>query len=725
MAEQNLTPPVPKKVEHRREHHGDVFIDPYEWLRDKESEEVLDYLKAEAEYTEAVTADQQPLRESIFNEIKDRTLLADLTVPNRIGDWWYYSRMVPGGQYPVFYRYPALNEGDEVVRYTPPTVKPGEPLEGEIVILDCNEYAKDMEFFSLGSFQPSRSGKLLSISVDEKGDERYEQRFLNMETGAFLEDTIPNITAGSFFINHAEQLVYIVPDDSWRPWRVYVHDVGQGTEDHLIYEEPDNTMWLGAAMSSDRSSVVITSSNSEYTEVRLIPTREPKGEPTLLIPKSAGIEYYAEPLNIAGEQHLLIQHDYNALNSELVLADMPREGESLEEYAQRWVPVIRHSEHVRLEGFTFTATHLVVTARADTTTRIFLAPREQLPIQWRRRRPAGVTFMEPAGFDEELYTASVLRAENYSPVLRIAYTSYLTPRRVYDYFPMSQTLLLRRETPVLGGYNREDYRAYRDWAPAADGTLIPISVIHRADLDMSKPHPVIQYGYGSYESSMDPMFSIPMLSILDRGVIYVIAHIRGGGEMGRSWYQNGKKLAKKNTFTDFVDVTSYIAAKPWADEARIGCYGGSAGGLLMGAVVNLAPEKYAACLAAVPFVDALTTILDPELPLSAMEWEEWGNPIEDPEVYAYMKSYTPYENIRPVRYPAIAAVTSLHDTRVLYVEPAKWIAALREQIDPSSPVPLLKIDMSGGHGGGSGRYTRWREIAWDYAFLMSNLGITK
>ena len=271
MAEQNLTPPVPKKVEHRREHHGDVFIDHYEWLRDKESEEVLNYLKAEAEYTEAVTADQQPLRESIFNEIKGRTLLSDLTVPNRIGDWWYYSRMVPGGQYPVFYRYPALHEGDEVVRYTPPTVTPGEVLEGEVVILNCNEYAKDMEFFSLGSFQPARNGKLLSISVDEKGDERYEQRFLNMETGTFLEDTIPNIAAGSFFINHAEQLIYLVPDESWRPWRVYVHDVGQGTEDHLIYEEPDNTMWLGAAMSSDRSSVVITSSNSEYTEVRLIP----------------------------------------------------------------------------------------------------------------------------------------------------------------------------------------------------------------------------------------------------------------------------------------------------------------------------------------------------------------------------------------------------------------------------------------------------------------------
>ena len=717
--------PVPKKVEHIREYHGDTFIDHYEWMRDKENQEVLDYLNAEADYTAAVTADQQPLRERIFEEIKSRTLLTDLTVPNRIGDWWYYSRMVPGGQYPIFYRYPALHEGDEVVRYTPPVIKPGEPLEGESVVLDCNDYAKDMEFFALGVFQPSRNGKLLSISVDEKGDERYEQRFLNLETGEFLPDTIPNISGGSFFINHAQQLVYTVPDDSWRPYRVYVHDIGAGTEDHLIYEETDPTMWLGSAMSADRSSIVLSSGNSEFTEVSLVPIAEPKSTPRVIIPRDARIEYQAEPITIAGETHLLIQHDYKALNSELVLADMPKDGESLEEYSKRWVPVIRHSENVRLEGFTLSATHLVVTARADTTTRLFLAPREQLPVQWRRKKPAGITFMEPAGFDEELYTAGVLRAENYSPVIRIAYTSFLTPRRVYDYFPMSQTLLLRRETPVLGGYQREDYRAYRDWAPAADGTLIPISVIHRADLDLTQPHPVLQYAYGSYEISMDPMFSIPTLSILDRGVVYVIAHIRGGGEMGRTWYLNGKKLHKKNSFTDFVDVTDYLATKPWADPARIACYGGSAGGLLMGAVLNLAPEKYAVSIAQVPFVDALTTILDPDLPLSALEWEEWGNPIEDKEVYEYMKSYTPYENIRPVRYPAIAAVTSLHDTRVFYVEPAKWIAKLRETIDPSSPTPLLKIDMTGGHGGGSGRYTRWREIAWDYAFILTHLGITK
>lgn len=724
-AEGTAQPPVPKKVEHTRTHHGETFTDYYEWMRNKEDQEVLDYLNAEAEYTAAVTADQQPLRESIFEEIKNRTLLTDLTVPNRIGDWWYYSRMVPGGQYPVFYRYPALHEGDEVVRYTPPTVVAGQPLEGETLVLDCNEYAKDLEFFSLGVFQPSRNGKLLSISVDEKGDERFEQRFLDLETGAFLEDTIPNISGGSFFINHAQQIVYTVPDESWRPYRVYVHDIGAGTEDHLIYDDPDNTMWVSAHMSADRSSIVISSGNSEFTEVHLVPIAEPKSAPRLLIPRAARIEYQAEPITIAGETHLLIQHDYNALNSELVLADLPAADEPLEEYAKRWVPVIRHSDNVRIEGFTLSATHLVVTARADTTTRIFLAPREQLPVQWRRKKPAGVTFTEPAGFDEELYTTGVLRAENYSPVVRIAYTSYLTPRRVYDYFPMSQTLKLRRETPVLGGYNREDYRAYRDWAPAQDGTLIPISVIHRADLDLSQPHPVLQYGYGSYEISMDPAFSIPMLSILDRNVLYVIAHIRGGGEMGRTWYLNGKKLQKKNSFTDFVAVTDYLAAKPWVDAQRIACYGGSAGGLLMGAVLNLAPEKYAASLAEVPFVDALTTILDPELPLSALEWEEWGNPIEDRQVYEYMKSYTPYENIRPVRYPAIAAVTSLHDTRVLYVEPAKWVARLRESIDPSSPTPLLKIDMTGGHGGGSGRYTRWREVAWDYAFLLSNLGVTR
>ncbi|MFI5084572.1 MAG: prolyl oligopeptidase family serine peptidase, partial [Actinomycetales bacterium] len=335
--------------------------------------------------------------------------------------------------------------------------------------------------------------------------------------------------------------------------------------------------------------------------------------------------------------------------------------------------------------------------------------------------------VEPA-FDEELYTAGVGGTDYEAPVIRLGYSSFLTPPRVYDYVlpaeGRSAALLLRKETPVLGGYTPADYVAEREWADAADGTRIPLSVIRRADLARDGSHAGLVYGYGSYEVSMDPGFAVPRLSLLDRGIVFVIAHIRGGGELGRPWYENGKKLAKKNTFTDFVDATDWLAGSGWADPRRIGAMGGSAGGLLIGAALNLAPEKYAAAVAQVPFVDALTTILDPELPLSALEWEEWGNPITDPEVYRYMKEYTPYENVRAVAYPKIAAVTSFNDTRVLYVEPAKWVQVLRATGTGSEPI-VLKIEMDGGHGGASGRYEGWKTRAWDYAFLADALGATE
>jgi oligopeptidase B len=378
-----------------------------------------------------------------------------------------------------------------------------------------------------------------------------------------------------------------------------------------------------------------------------------------------------------------------------------------------------HRDDIRVEGATLSATHLVVSARVNTTSRLFFSPLPQL--QELVSFGHAPVFFEPAGFDDELYTCSLSSAGADSPVVRFNYEAWVTPTRVYDFFPATNQLILRKETPVLGNFSPANYTAYRLWATSNDGTSIPLSVMHRVDLDMTVPHPILQYGYGSYEASMDPVFGVARLSVLDRGVIFVVAHIRGGGELGRNWYLDGKKLHKKNTFTDFVAATDFLATQEWADEKRIAIMGGSAGGLLIGAALNLAPEKYCAAVAQVPFVDALTTILDPDLPLSALEWEEWGNPIESSEVYEYMKSYTPYENIRPVVYPPIAAVTSLNDTRVFYVEPAKWVAQLRHTIDATSPTPLLKIEMDGGHGGGSGRYTRWHEIAWDYAFLLTYL----
>lgn len=721
----SLTPPLAKRVPVERTHHGDTFVDYYEWLRDKESSEVLEHLRAENAFTEAVTEDQQPLRDAIFEEIKGRTQLTDMSVPSRRGAWWYFNRTVAGEQYPVMCRVPALTEGSVEERYQPPVVCPGEPLDGEQVVLDCNEFARDMAFFSLGSFQVTRDGSLLTFGVDDSGDERYTQYFKDLNTGEIRDEKIEDVVAGAFFASGAKHLIYSVADESWRPYEVRAHAIGtSASEDFALYREDDNGLWLGAGMSSSRTHVVITSSNSEYSETRIINIHElGQLEPTLIMKRDAGIEYSTDVIDVEGTGYLVIGHNHEAPNGEIVLAPLREEYAPFAEFKASWIPLVPHRTDVRLEGFKFSRNHLVLMARENTTVKVFVAPRTALAEQVTAAHPQGIELYEPDGFTEELYTSAFSGVNIMSPVIRLNYTSYLTPNSVYDYFPDTDDLVLRRRTPVLG-YEPENYTAYRMWAPAADGAMVPLSVMHRADLDKSQENPVIQYGYGSYESSMDPYFSTARLSVLDRGVIFVIAHIRGGGEMGRAWYTEGKKLAKKNTFTDFIDATDFLASQTWVDAARIGIMGGSAGGLLMGAVVNMAPEKYAVCLAQVPFVDALTTILDPELPLSALEWEEWGNPITDQEVYDYMKSYTPYENIRPVTYPAIAAVTSLNDTRVYYVEPAKWVAALRETIDPASPTPLLKIEMDGGHGGGSGRYTAWREIAWDYSFLLTHLGIT-
>lgn len=721
-----LTPPRPPRIASERTHHGDTFIDYYEWMRDKESEEVLAHLTAENAYTDGVTADQQPLRDAIFEEIKGRTQQTDMSVPSRRGAWWYFNRTVAGEQYPIMCRVPALTEGTVVERYTPPQVVPGQPLEGEEVVLDCNEFARDLPFFSLGSFQVTRDGRLLTFGVDDTGDERYTQHFKNLETGQMLDEKIEDIFAGAFFASGANHLIYAVADDSWRPYQIRAHRVGSSPADDIaLYTEEDQGMWLGAGMSSSRTHVVLTSGNSEYTETRVVNIHElGEVEPTLIISREQRIEYSTDIIDVDGRAYLVLTHDFDAPNSEIVIAPLPDAYVPFECLRADWVALMPHRDDVRIESVSFSRNHLAVMARENTTVKVFVAPRSSLSHQLAVGNPRGIEFTQPGGFSEELYTSSCSGMNIMSPVIRLNYTSFLTPSSVYDYFPDTDELVLRRETPVLG-YERDRYTAYRMWAPAADGAMIPLSVMHLADVDKTQPHPVIQYGYGSYEASMDPYFSVARLSVLDRGAIFVIAHIRGGGEMGRSWYTEGKKLTKKNTFTDFIDSTDFLASLPWVDEQRIGIMGGSAGGLLMGAVLNMAPQKYKACLAQVPFVDALTTILDPELPLSALEWEEWGNPIENREVYDYMKSYSPYENIRATAYPAIAAVTSLNDTRVLYVEPAKWVAKLREIISSDSPVPLLKTEMDGGHGGGSGRYTAWRDIAWDYAFLLSHLSDKK
>ncbi len=695
-------------------------MDNYEWLRDKESEEVIAHLRAENAYQEAQTAHQEPLREAMFQEIKGRTQETDLSVPSRKDGWWYYSRSVEGMEYSIQCRVQAQNTGDRVADWTPPTVEAGLELPGEQIILDGNLEAEGKPFFSVGGAAVTVDGNLYAYAVDNAGDERFTLRIKDLRTGELLPDVIENIFYGVAFSPDGTRIFYTLADDSWRPYQVKAHVLGTPvSEDKVLYQEDDVAMWLGFELASDRRHLVLSIGCSEFSETRVLRFDDPDAGLTTVISRDERILYDAEPFLLEGRETLLLTHNKDAINSMVSLVDPAELTKPLAE--QHWRTVVDHSDDVRVNGAGLTSTHLVLSVRKDTIERVQVLPLAGLGTEGQQAP------VEPS-FDEELYTAGVSGSDYDAPVIRMGYTSYFTPSRVYDFVlptsgePHGQ-LLLRKESPVLGGYSRADYVATREWATADDGTRVPLSVLRHASVQQDGASAGLVYGYGSYEVSMDPGFGVARLSLLDRGIVMVIAHIRGGGELGRHWYDQGKKLSKKNTFSDFIAATDWLAGSGWVDPARIAAMGGSAGGLLMGAIANMAPEKYAAVVAQVPFVDALTTILDPDLPLSALEWEEWGNPITDPEVYAYMKSYTPYENVRAVDYPKIAAVTSFNDTRVLYVEPAKWVQELRSVTTGAEPV-VMKIEMDGGHGGASGRYVQWRERAWDYAFVADALGAT-
>jgi len=729
------TAPQAKKIPTERTHHGDTFIDQYEWLREKDSPEVIAHLKAENSYAEAITADQQPLRESIFNEIKHRTVETDLSVPSRRGDWWYFTRTIEGEQHAIYCRVPAVttaadaSTADQQESWTPPEVAAGVALEGEETFFDTNTEAAKHPFYQLGGMSLNAEGTLLAYSEDTSGDEHYTVRFRTLTSGENLPEEIGNVHGGPVLEPSGQRAYYMVADASWRPYRLYMHTLGTASEDdRLILEITDEQLWTGIGLSADKRELVIISGNSEYDESRLLDISDPAAEPVLLISARRRILHSIDPMEIDGERLLLITHNQEGPNNALSLSDV----ESLTSQSASAPTldlgqlVLPHEETVKLEGVSVTAAQVIVAARRDTVESIQLLSVETLRAARAGAAPVLTSTLPGPDFDDELFTCGVIAAEYEAPFFRVAYESWLTPTRIYDIDHLSATPQLRRETPV-NDVDLAAYRATRIWAPTgdtrADGTAVevPVTVLHHRDVSADGSNPTLVYGYGSYEMSMDPSFGVPRLSLLDRGIVFAIAHVRGGGELGRGWYEDGKKLKKTNTFTDFIAATDHLISTGWADPSRVAALGGSAGGLLMGAVTNLAPEKYVAVLAQVPFVDNLTTILDPELPLSALEWEEWGNPITDEQVYRYMKSYAPYENIREVRYPAIAAVTSLNDTRVLYVEPAKWVQVLRENQQGEAPI-VMKIEMDGGHGGASGRYEGWKERAWDYAFLAHHLG---
>ncbi|MCJ1708151.1 S9 family peptidase [Microbacterium sp. VKM Ac-2923] len=699
---QQPTPPVTDRRPAARTHHGDTFEDPYEWLRAKDDGEVVAHLEAENAYTSARTAHLAPLREAIFGEIKGRTLETDLSVPARRGDWWYYGRTVAGAQYGIQCRAP-LDSPDD---WTPPELSPDVSVPGEQVLLDGNIEAKGNEFFSLGSFSVSIDGTRLLYGVDIAGDERYTVRVRDLTTGENLVDEIPGTFAGAVFSPDGRFIVYTTVDDAWRPDTVWLHEIGTPVDtDTQLFHEPDERYWVGAGFTRSERYLLIQVGSSITSEELLVDADDLRRQPRSIWPRREGVEYSSSHAIVDDQDVLYVLHNDDALDFELVKVSAsdpqgPRE------------IVIAHRAGRRLLGVDTFRDWGVVGYRREGLERLGLLSYAD----------GDVTELT---FDEPLYSAGEsVNNEWAPPLLRLGYGSFVTPGTVYDYDIASGQLLLRKRQPVLGGYDPADYGQARVWADADDGTRVPVSLVWKRSFGEpgAAPRPVHLYGYGSYEHSIDPGFSVARLSLLDRGVVFAVAHVRGGGEMGRQWYEDGKLLAKRNTFTDFVAAARHLVSEGYTTPDRIVAEGGSAGGLLMGAVANLAPEMFAGILADVPFVDALTTILDPSLPLTVIEWDEWGDPLHDADVYAYMKSYSPYENVRAdAEYPRILAVTSLNDTRVLYVEPAKWVARLREV----GADALLKCEMVAGHGGVSGRYNAWRERAFELAWLLDVLGLAE
>ncbi|RBP62980.1 oligopeptidase B [Brevibacterium sanguinis] len=703
-AEATTSAPVAKKIPHERTHHGHTFIDDYEWMRDKESPEVIAHLEAENAWTEARTAHLEELRTAIFTEIRTRIKETDMSVPNRRGDYWYFSRTKAGLDYGISVRVPIRGDDD----WTPPEIGE-EELPGEEVVFDSNAAAAGHDFFSLGSFSLSADGRYLLYGVDHAGDERYTLRLRDLSTGEDLPDTIENTFAGASLDPSGRYVFYTTIDEAWRPEKVWRHVVGTDSgEDVCVFHEPDERFFVGAGFSrSDRFLFIVTGSKTT-TGFWNIDASDLEAEPQEVWPRVDGVEYSVEHAVIAGEDRFLIVH--NRTRPDFDLVDVPAANPS----GPGGRSVLAQVEGLRIEDIDAFAGFLALSYRRGGFARVGVVELDH------RAPSAPFSVLHELPFDRETGTLSLAGNPEFEQTgIRVLFTSMSTPSVIYQHSVADGTDTVLKRQPVLGSVDLGRYTETLEWASAEDGTRIPISLVHRSDLvTPGRPAPLVLYGYGSYEMSMDPHFSVSRLSLLDRGVVFAIAHVRGGGEMGRHWYDQGKTLAKRNTFTDFIAAARHLVDEDWTRPDRLVATGGSAGGLLMGAVANMAPDLFAGISAHVPFVDALTSILMPELPLTVIEWEEWGDPLHDAEVYEYMCSYSPYENVAEADHPKILAVTSLNDTRVLYVEPAKWVARLREV----GAEALLRTEMSAGHGGVSGRYDSWRETAFDFAWILDVLG---
>ncbi|MGK2948796.1 MAG: S9 family peptidase [Acidimicrobiales bacterium] len=693
------TPPAAARRPHPLTAHGDERTDDWYWLRsdDRSDPEVLAHLEAENAHVADALAHTEALQAALFAEMKARIKETDLSVPFRKDGRWFYSRTVEGQQYPILCR---------TAQQPPSDLPVDDPVPGEEVLLDLNALAGDSDYFALGAYDLAPSQDLLLYSTDHDGSERHTMRIRDLRTGDDLADVIPETTYGTAWAGD-HTLFYVRMDAAMRPFQVWRHAVGDDpADDVLVFEERDERYFVGVSLSLTEAWVHITAESKVTTEELVIPASDPTTAPRLIQPRQQGVEYEVThaPSPIDGDRFLVLTNADGAVNFKLMAAPVDDTG------ADRWVELVAHRPDVKIEGVTAFAGHLVRYERREGVRRIVVTP-------------YGLGEEHELAMPEEVYaTGPATNAEFATTTLRFTYTSLVTPSTALEEDLDTGERTVLKQTEVIGGHAPADYETGRLWATAPDGTQVPISYVNRRGATSGGGAPCLLYGYGSYEASMDPGFSTLRLSLLDRGFVFAIAHVRGGGEMGRPWYDDGKLLDKRNTFTDFVACAEHLVAEGITAPDRLVARGGSAGGLLMGAVANLRPDLFAAVVAEVPFVDCLTTILDDTLPLTVTEWEEWGNPVADPDVYAYMKGYSPYDNVGPLAYPTILATGGLNDPRVSYWEPAKWVQRLRLESTSGNPV-YLKTEMGAGHQGPSGRYDAWKDEAFVFAFVLDALGL--
>jgi oligopeptidase B len=673
--------PKAKKIETILEKHGDKRTDNYYWLNDRENPEVISYLEAENKYTKETLAHTEDFQTKLFDEIVGRIKQTDESVPYKSNGYWYYTRFEEKKEYPVYCR------------------KKDSLENAEEILLDVNILAEGHAYIDVAGLSISQDNTLLAYGTDTLSRRIYTIHFKNLVTGEMLTDTIVNTTGGCTWAADNTNVFYSVKDEqTLRSCQIFRRTLGV-KDSELVYEEKDETFNTYVYKSKSKKYLIIGSDSTLTSEYRILEADNPKGGFRIFEPRKRGHEYGIAHF----EDKFYVTSNHKAQNFKLMVTPETATG------MKNWKEVIGHREDTLLEGIELFKNFMVVDERRNGLTHLRVMNLIEKTEHY-------------LDFGEEVYSAGTSVNPDFdSEWLRFSYTSLTTPNSVFDYHLTTREKKLLKQQEVVGGYYADDYKTERHFATAADGTQIPISLVYKKSFGIKPENPLLLYGYGSYGATMDVYFSSVRLSLLDRGFTFAIAHIRGGQEMGRQWYEDGKLLKKKNTFTDFIDCAKYLITKNYTSQRHLYAMGGSAGGLLMGAVVNMNPEIWHGIVAQVPFVDVVTTMLDDTIPLTTGEYDEWGNP-NDKIYYDYMKSYSPYDNVEAKEYPTMLVTTGLHDSQVQYWEPAKWVAKLRELKTDTNKI-LLFTNMEAGHGGASGRFERFKEVALEYAFLLDLEGI--